>query len=472
MNREELFRSALAGDQRGIRRERVGDRTFLAGRVAADLPEPACGADLDPAEYARNTRLIRLADFALEQIRGPAEYFQNRYGPDRIGVCAGSCDNGSEGALRAHTAYFSAKAFPADYALRFQSAGYLAGFAARKFGARGPAITVSTACASSAGAVAKAGELIRAGLCDAVIAGGADVASQTVLLGFGALEAVSQTISNPFSKNRNGITLGEAAAFFVLSKDFFPFSAKDFFSKKKKDFPPLENFSAEKYFSEKDFFLKEEKEFLSLNKENFEEKDFLSSEKKFQEKEKLFLEKLEKLEKKEKYFAGKDGRRERKIVLLGAGESADAYHITAPRPDGNGAVMAMKRSLERAGVSAWDVDYLNLHGTGTPLNDGMEARAVAEVFPDYAERPAASSTKPITGHTLGAAGALELALCWMVLAGGGGLPMHCWDGVRDEALPALRFADAQTRLENPSVCMSNSFAFGGCNVSLVLGVSS
>jgi 3-oxoacyl-[acyl-carrier-protein] synthase-1 len=161
------------------------------------------------------------------------------------------------------------------------------------------------------------------------------------------------------------------------------------------------------------------------------------------------------------------------IALLGYGESADAFHMTAPRADGSGAVRAMREALSKAGITPDEVDYVNLHGTGTALNDRMEALALAAVFSGSA--PLLSSTKPITGHTLGAAGALELALCWMALhSASPDVPIHCWDGVRDEALPPLRFAGtddgAQTAAQKLCVCMSNSFAFGGCNTSLILGL--
>jgi 3-oxoacyl-[acyl-carrier-protein] synthase-1 len=97
----------------------------------------------------------------------------------------------------------------------------------------------------------------------------------------------------------------------------------------------------------------------------------------------------------------------------------------------------------------------------------MEARAITAVFGKGL--PAVSSTKPVTGHTLGAAGALELGLCWMSLAEGRGLPPHLWDGEYDPEMPRLVFAAPDTGLKSPAVCMSNSFAFGGCNVSLILG---
>jgi 3-oxoacyl-[acyl-carrier-protein] synthase-1 len=342
---------------------------------------------LSPASGKVNARIFRIAASAIEQLRSDAGAAIKLFGASRVAVCVGSCDNGSESSFAAHKAWLADGAFPADYDLAEQGAGYIADFIATEFGITGPAFTVSTACASSAGAVIKAAELIRAGFCDAAIAGGVDIASETVLRGFNSLEAVSNEVTNPFSKNRKGITLGEGAAFFVVSKQ-------------------------------------------------------------------------------ELSGAG--------IQLLGSGESADAFHITSPREDGSGAAAAMRSALEDAAITPEDVGYINLHGTGTPLNDRMESTAVASVFPHNFESLPVSSTKPVTGHTLGAAGALEIAVCWMTLDAARQkdavyFPVHCWDGVRDDALPALCFVSPGMSKENLTVCMSNSFAFGGCNTSLILG---
>ena len=380
-NREELFAAALRGDQSGIGFTRLPDgRQFPAGRV---LSRSAVSAD-EPA--GTGGRLFGMIRAALEQIRGEAEAAVAAYGPERIGVCVGSCDNGSELSLSAHRAYFAAGAFPAGYDIRFQSPYLAAEYIAACFGLSGPCFAVATACASGAGAIVKGAELIESGLCDAVIAGGADLVSETALSGFAALEAVSGAVCNPFSKNRAGITLGEGAAFFVMRKD-----GAD---------------TAE---------------------------------------------------------AGP------RIELLGRGESADAYHMTTPRSGGEGALAAMGEALAAAGIGPAGVGYVNLHGTGTPLNDQMEAAALRAVFADNG--PPVSSTKPVTGHTLGAAGALELAVCWMILAAGpetGKLPVHCWDGEADAGMPALNLVNSETAA-CPRICMSNSFAFGGCNVSLIIG---
>jgi len=349
---------------------------FPVGLISGELPEvdfpPAV---LEPPAYAGGTKIIRIIDAALEQIRPAMEKAVAKYGPEKIGICLGSCDNGSEGSLLAHKALLTQGAFPEDYRLRFQSASFPAEFIARKFGLSGPVFTVATACASGASAIIRGAELIKSGLCGAVIAGGADIVSDTVFAGFHALEAVSDSLTNPFSRNRKGINLGEGAAFFLL-----------------------------------------------------------------------------------------DSERNSAVELLGAGESADANHMTAPEANGAGPARAMKAALEDAGLKAEHIGYINLHGTGTALNDQAEGCAMKTVFN---QMPPISSTKPITGHTLGAAGALEAAICWMVLTEQKGLPVHCWDGIMDEEIPVSPAGG--NGQQTPSICMSNSFAFGGCNVSLILG---
>jgi 3-oxoacyl-[acyl-carrier-protein] synthase-1 len=128
----------------------------------------------------------------------------------------------------------------------------------------------------------------------------------------------------------------------------------------------------------------------------------------------------------------------------------------------------MRAALEEAGLSPEEVDYLNLHATATPKNDYAEAHAVQRVFPDGVF---CSGTKPLTGHMLGAAGASEAAFCWLALQGDGRLPPHVWDAAVDPELPALRHTTRGQRFRRHSgrVCMSNSFAFGGNNASLLLG---
>jgi 3-oxoacyl-[acyl-carrier-protein] synthase-1 len=362
-NMQELYAAATAADRRGITQiELPNGRQVFAGHIPC-------------------RSIHEIADAALEQVRPAVEEAIKEYGKEKIAVCVGSCDNGSEESLRAHKTFFASGSWPDNYDLSKQSAGSIARYAAEKFGVSGAAFTIAAACASSASCFIRAAELIRTGLYDAVLAGGVDIASSTALLGFGALGALSDKLCNPFSRNRDGTTLGDGAAFFVMS-------TKD--------------------------------------------------------------------------FSGGN------IVFLNGGESADAYHITSPQEDGGGAAAAMKAAVKV--IPADEVGYINLHGTGTRQNDAMEGRAVAAVFKD--SPIPVSSTKPLTGHTLGAAGAIELAICCALLADGEQrLPVHCWDGVYDNNIPALHFAEKTKPRKRINVCMSNSFAFGGCNVSLLIGVN-
>jgi 3-oxoacyl-[acyl-carrier-protein] synthase-1 len=159
------------------------------------------------------------------------------------------------------------------------------------------------------------------------------------------------------------------------------------------------------------------------------------------------------------------------MQLCGVGESCDAYHMSAPHPEGIGAEAAMRQALHEAHLQAADIHYLNLHGTGTPLNDAMEAKAIRRLL---GQLPC-SSTKPTIGHCLGAAGAMEIGFCWLALQRGGNgvypLLPHAWDGAPDATLPALHLVRCGDMLEQrePVYFMSNSFAFGGNNCAVIIG---
>jgi 3-oxoacyl-[acyl-carrier-protein] synthase-1 len=158
------------------------------------------------------------------------------------------------------------------------------------------------------------------------------------------------------------------------------------------------------------------------------------------------------------------------VALLGWGESSDGHHMSAPDPTGRGARLAIEQALDRAGIDAAQVDYINLHGTATKQNDAMESGVIAALF---GLAVPVSSTKPFTGHTLGAAAAVEAALCWLVMQDDnaeGRLPPHLWDGAADPALPALNLVAQGGALGRPARhVLSTSFAFGGSNAALLLG---
>ncbi len=152
--------------------------------------------------------------------------------------------------------------------------------------------------------------------------------------------------------------------------------------------------------------------------------------------------------------------------ILGYGVSADAHHLTAPHPEGAGAVLAMRRALQRAGLTPADVDYINAHGTGTPLNDTVETAAIKIVFGADAQRLAVSSTKAAVGHTLAAAGAIE-ALATILALRDGFIPPTVNLEEPDPSCD-LDFVPRASRAARLRAALSNSYGFGGNNTALVL----
>ena len=157
------------------------------------------------------------------------------------------------------------------------------------------------------------------------------------------------------------------------------------------------------------------------------------------------------------------------IQIAGIGETSDAYHASTPDPDGVQAAKAIQMALDEAGLSPDDIDYINLHGTGTVSNDIMESNAVYKIFKD---KVPASSTKPLTGHCLGAAASIEIALCCMALEKNMLLP-HIYDGEFDETLPPIKLVKKNNEILNQvqndiKNVICNAFGFGGTNAVIVL----
>ncbi|TET79698.1 beta-ketoacyl-[acyl-carrier-protein] synthase II, partial [candidate division TA06 bacterium] len=161
-------------------------------------------------------------------------------------------------------------------------------------------------------------------------------------------------------------------------------------------------------------------------------------------------------------------RRNAKIhaEVIGFGMSGDAYHITAPAPGGEGAARAMAMAVRRSGVSPEDVDYINAHGTSTQLNDKFETTAIKSVFNQSARKLQISSNKSMTGHLLGAAGAVELIATALTIETGVVPPTINYENPDPEC--DLDYVPREARNSKVSIAMSNSFGFGGHNVSIVL----
>lgn len=373
----EIWPRLLAGDTgRFVRRAGLApEREILVGMVDAELPV------LGPEMFEYDCRNNRLAAFVLDQIAGPVRDAIARFGRGRVAVVTGTSTSGVGDAEIAIRHRERTGSLPGRFRAAQLEFGGISEFVAAYLGVTGPAYTLSTACSSGARAMASARSLLEMGFADAVVCGATDTICGLTCNGFSSLGLLSEGLTNPFSANRAGITLGEGGVFFLMLRE------------------------------------------------------------------------------------------EGGIQLAGVGESSEAHHMTAPDPDGAGATKSMRGALDDAGLGAADIAYLNLHGTGTPANDAMESRAVHALFGDGLP---VSSTKPLTGHTLGVAGATGGAFCWQMLAqseaGGLQLPPHRWDGVADPSLPLLDFV-ADGRVAAPrgrAYLMSNSFGFGGSNCTLVL----
>ena len=264
------------------------------------------------------------------------------------------------------------------------------GHIAIRFGAKGINLTPTSACASGTHAIGEAYHLIRRGLQDAVIAGGAEAAITPLGVGgFAAMKALStrndepERASRPFDKDRDGFVIGEGSGVLILE--------------------------------ERDHAVKRGA--------------------------KIYAE------------------------VIGYGANGDAYHMTAPAPEGEGAARCMRLALQDAGIAPSEVDYINAHGTSTEYNDANESTAIKKVFGEHAARLAVSSTKSMTGHMLGAAGAVEGVYSALALHYGVIPPTINYD-TPDPACD-LDYVPNQARKADIKVALSNSFGFGGTNACVI-----
>jgi 3-oxoacyl-[acyl-carrier-protein] synthase I len=341
------------------------------GRVAGLEEAPLSGplAEFD----CRNNRLAQLG-LAQDGFLRAVNQARNRYGAQRIAVLLGTS---TSGILQTELAY-RRRGGDGDLAdVRYRHAQNLysmTDFVRRTLALEGPAMTVSTACSSSAKVFASAARYVAAGIVDAAVVGGVDSLCLTTMHGFTSLQLVSDEPCRPFDAARKGMSIGEAAGFALLEK------------------------------------------------------------------------------------AKPQG-----INLLGYGESSDAYHMSTPQPEGEGALGAMRQALSRAGLQPADIDYVNAHGTATPANDRAEDRALVRLF---GKRVPVSSTKGFTGHTLGAAGILEAIVCFLTLEHGF-VPATLNSSAVEPGLESMILLE--NRPAPVKRVLSNSFGFGGSNCSLVFG---
>ena len=373
-------RAALRDGQSGLAPcafESVRLDTWIGEVAAVDAEKlPTSLADYN----CRNNRLTQMGletDGFADRVREAIA----RYGKTRVGVFLGTS---TAGILQTELAYRrrdpATGALPDDFHYRTTHNSFsLAEFTRDYFGLEGMAMAISTACSSSAKVFAAAARQLALGTIDAAIVGGVDTLCLTTLYGFASLQLTSAQPCRPYDVARNGISVGEGAAFALLERCANPAPGS--------------------------------------------------------------------------------------VLLLGTGESSDAYHMSSPHPEGLGARMAMEAALRSAGLSAGDIDYINLHGTSTPANDAAEGKAVTTLF---GNRVPCSSTKGATGHTLGAAGAVETVICALALTAGL-IPGSPGTENIDPTIPIDYVLN--TRPKNVSRALTNSFGFGGSNCSLILGIA-
>jgi 3-oxoacyl-[acyl-carrier-protein] synthase-1 len=329
-----------------------------------------------------NCRNNRLAELGVQQdgFFDAVQAAAARWGRRRVGVFIGTSTAGimqTELAYRARDAVSGALPPSFEYGTTHNSFS-VADYLRQRCRLEGPAVAVSSACASSAKVFGSARRMIEAGLIDAALVGGTDSLCLTTLYGFHSLQLSSPAPCRPFDAARDGISIGEAAAFALLER-------------------VPENLDPDA------------------------------------------------------------------VLLYGVGESSDAYHMSAPHPEGLGAKRAIQAALTAASMQPGDVDYINLHGTGTPSNDRSESQAVTSIF---GPTTPCSSTKGATGHTLGAAGALEAVISALAIQNGL-MPGGVHTARIDPTLTAHYIKE--NRRTPVRRVLSNSFGFGGTNCSLIFG---
>lgn len=374
----EVFENLAEGRSSGVVRRHdllVGGEPILVGQVDGDLPRVPPTLSM----YASRNTALMIA--AADQIRDDIDAAVSRYGPGRIAVVMGTSTSGLDEGEKALACLENTGRMPLEYDIRQQELGSTGEVLARYLGLEGPAFTVSTACSSSAQALADGRRLLRTGIADAVLVGGADSLCRLTVNGFHALSALSKSRCNPFSRNRDGTMIGEGAAIFLMQRE------------------------------------------------------------------------------------------EADVALYGVGASSDAHSMTAPEPSGKSVEQAIRQALADAGLTSDAIDYVQLHGTGTQQNDAMESQVVFRVFGH--ETPC-SSCKGQTGHTLGAAGAMGAAHCWLAASNLNSdflLPPHVWDGEAEDGLLSRSLVGKGERLEPSArrLFLCNAFAFGGNNVTLIVG---
>ena len=352
---DEIFVNALDGDDS---RFEICDNIIKNKKVrVAKISAPLEKID-DKVFDTRCNRLLLTCCKKLD-----IEKYIKKYGAENVAIVVATTNSGTEEFETSRNPDHCELSNPALFMKKY-------------LGTKNFCASVSTACSSGIKAFSAAKNLLDGGFAKCVIVAGTDSLTKVPIFGFDSLGVLTDKPTNPMSKNRDGINIGEAATVFVVGND------------------------------------------------------------------------------------------KGKIEIAGIGENTDVYHNTTPDPEAVPEIELIKKVLKNANLSAQDIDYVNLHGTGTISNDLTESVAVHTVFKN---KVTAGSTKPLTGHCLGAASSLETALCCKLIETGEKKVFpHVFDGQYDENLPKIKLADKKTVLNRLRTCLNLSFGFGGTNAAIIL----
>jgi 3-oxoacyl-[acyl-carrier-protein] synthase II len=383
---------ALLDGQSGIRKiDRFPNIDAFASRIAGQVPDFRAEDFIEPKEIKKMDLFIQYSVAAASMAMEDSGFTIDAEEAESVGVIIGVGLCGIDTIEATERAYLDGgprKISP--FFIPKVISNLAPGQIAIRHGAKGVNWTPTSACASGTHAVGEAFHLIRRGLQDAVIAGGAESAITPLGVGgFSAMKALStrndepERASRPFDKERDGFIIAEGSGVLILE--------------------------------ERDHALKRGA--------------------------KIYAE------------------------VIGYGANGDAYHITAPAPEGEGAARCMRLSLKDAGIAPSEVDYINAHGTSTEYNDANETQAIKKVFGKHAFKLAVSSTKSMTGHLLGAAGAVEGVFSVLALRHGIIPPTINYENPDPDC--DLDYVPNQARRADIRVVLSNSFGFGGTNACVI-----
>ena len=389
-NVKNTWESLLSGKS-GAGMIRAFDASNHKTRFAAEVKDFDANAAFGVREARKMDRFAQFAAFATLEALEQARLTIDESNRDRVGVLIGS-GIGGIGTVMDQVDVMRERGVDrvSPFLIPMMISDSAAGMIAIRIGARGPNMSIATACASGNNAIGEALEILRRGSADAMIAGASEAGIVSIAMaGLNVMGALSTrnddplTASRPFDKNREGFMMGEGSGILIL----------------------------------------ETLEYAQARGANI------------------------------------------LAELSGYGTTDDAYHISAPAENGAGAAISMKLALEDSSLSTTDIGYINAHGTSTPLNDKSETAAIKTVFGEQAYKIPISSTKSMTGHLLGASGAVEAVFSIMALRDGILPPTinyHTPDPMCD-----LDYVPNSPRKVLPRHVMSNSFGFGGHNATLV-----